>query len=544
LEGPVLNLEGFDGHGRDALLRKLPGRYDIIVIGAGINGCGIALEAARRGYRVLLLDQGDVGGGTSGRSSRLIHGGLRYLRDGKVRLVREASRGRHWLRTHYPHLVKPLRFLVPYFEGEGRHWITRIGLWFYDYLSGYTNVGRHRKLTPREVVAAEPRLRRDGLLGGAFYYDCWTDDFRLVLLNAKLAYDAGAHLLTYARVEELQWKDGRVDGVAFRDTLGNDRYEARSDVVINATGPWSDGLRQMANRAPRLRPTKGVHLFLPRTQVANMNAVVMRAPHDRRYVFALPWRNLTLVGTTDTDHHGPPGEVRAEPDDVDYLLEAVNHTFPLARAEPEDVVSTYAALRPLASRLGVPESSVSRREKILQDAPGLITLIGGKLTTYPSVARRVMRRAIRDLRTPPEGGEQPPPDGVPEGEEVGRERGKAIGLGQETLDHLAQAFGLELPELYASLEEEGLRDLMTPDLPYVRGEAVYAVRHEMALRLEDVLARRTRVMEEDPNHGLRVAKDVARLIGEHLGWDSTRIAEEVESYGATVAANEAFRKEA
>lgn len=515
------------------------------MIGAGINGCGIALEAAGRGYRVLLLEQGDVGSGTSSRSSRLIHGGLRYLRDGKIRLVREASRGRHWLRTHYPHLVKPLRFLVPYFEGEGRHWITRIGLWFYDYLSGYTNVGRHRKLTPREVVAAEPRLRRDGLLGGAFYYDCWTDDFRLVLLNAKMAFDAGAHILTYARVEELLWEDGRVVGVAFRDTLGNGPYEARSDVVINATGPWSDGLRQMATRVPRMRPTKGVHLFLPRTQVANMNAVVMRSPQDRRYVFALPWRSLTLVGTTDTDHQGAPEDVRTEPEDVDYLLEAVNDTFPLARAEPGDVVSSYAALRPLAARLGVPESSVSRRERIIRDAPGLVTLIGGKLTTYPSVVRRVMRRAIRDLRSAPKGEAWQPPAVVPEGEERGRKRGMTLGLGRETLDHLTQAFGLELPELYANLEEEGaFRDAMTPDLPYLRGEAVYAVRHEMALRLEDVLARRTRVMQEDPNHGLRVAGDVARLMAPHLGWDSERIAEEVALYRATVAANEAFREEA
>ncbi|MFQ6012991.1 MAG: glycerol-3-phosphate dehydrogenase/oxidase [Thermoplasmata archaeon] len=545
--GRILKLEGFDVHGREARLRDLPDRYDLLVIGGGINGCGIALEATRRGYRVLLLDQGDLGGGTSSRSSRLIHGGLRYLREGKVGLVWEASRERHWLRMHYPHLVRPLRFLIPYYRGEGRPWVTRLGLWLYDSLSGPANVGKRRSLTAPQVAAAEPRLRRDGLLGGDFYYDCWTDDFRLVLLNAKMAYEAGAHILPYARVDRVLREDGRVTGVAFHDTLGGGRYEVRGDVVVNAAGPWSDGVRKMVGRSPRLRPTKGVHLFLPRTQVGNMNALVMRSPRDGRFVFALPWRTLCLVGTTDTDYPGPPEEVRAEADDVAYLLEAVNHAFPLARAETEDVVSSYAALRPLAGRLGVPESSVSRREKILWDAPGLLTLIGGKLTTYRRVARRVVRRAFRDL-PPVCGGQGAPsrrPAGVPtpqQGEDRARDRGQALGLEPETIDHLIGAFGPELEELYAHLEAKPLREPIVPDLPYVRGEVAYAVRHEMALRLEDVLARRTRVMYEDPNHGLGVARDVAHLMASYLGWDPNRVVEEVERYGGAVAANEAFRR--
>ncbi|MCJ2554863.1 MAG: FAD-dependent oxidoreductase, partial [Candidatus Thermoplasmatota archaeon] len=252
-------LSTFDGRGRQAILDDLPDRYDLIVIGAGINGCGIALEAAGRGYRVLLLEQGDIGSGTSSRSSRLIHGGLRYLRDGKVRLVREASRERDWLLSQFPHLVKPIRFLIPFYRGEGRHWITRIGLWFYDYLSGNTNVAKHRTVTAPKVVAAEPRIRREELMGGAFYYDAWTDDFRLVLLNAKSAQAAGAHVLAYARVEEIIMDAGRAKGVAFRDMLEDRPYEVRSDVVVNATGPWSDSIRQMLGRSPRLRPTKGVH---------------------------------------------------------------------------------------------------------------------------------------------------------------------------------------------------------------------------------------------------------------------------------------------
>ncbi|MCJ2530928.1 MAG: glycerol-3-phosphate dehydrogenase/oxidase [Candidatus Thermoplasmatota archaeon] len=542
--GLNLKRSTFDGRGRQAILDDLPDRYDLIVIGAGINGCGIALEAAGRGYSVLLLEQGDIGSGTSSRSSRLVHGGLRYLRDGKVRLVREACRERDWLLSQFPHLVKPLRFLIPFYRGEGRHWVTRIGLWFYDYLSGYTNVAKHRTVTARKVVAAEPRLRREELIGGAFYYDAWTDDFRLVLLNAKRAHAAGAHVLTYARAEEIIMDAGRAKGVAFRDMLGDLLYEVRSDVVVNATGPWSDGIRQMLGRSPRLRPTKGVHLLLPRAQVGNMNAVVMRSPGDGRFVFAIPWRDLTLVGTTDTDHRGSPEDVHADSEDVAYLLDALNRTFPLARAEPNDVISTYAALRPLAERLGIPEASVSRRERIIQDAPGLVTLIGGKLTTYRSVAQRVVRRALRDLQTPAEGVKRPTSASVlQEGMDRAMREGEELGLGRETLDQLATAAGPEMPGLLAILEDRSLRDPVLPGLPYVRGQVAYAVRHEMALRLEDVLARRLRVMNEDPEHGLGVADEVAELMGPYLGWDAPRIASEVERYRAMVGANEGFREE-
>ena len=542
--GRNLKLGTFDGRGRQAILDDLPDRYELIVIGAGINGCGIALEAAGGGYSVLLLEQGDIGSGTSSRSSRLIHGGLRYLRDGKVRLVREASRERSWLLSQFPHLVKPLRFLIPFYRGEGRHWITRIGLWLYDYLSGYTNVAKHRTVTAPEVVAAEPRIRREELLGGAFYHDAWTDDFRLVLLNAKRAHTAGAHVLTYARAEDIIMDAGRAKGVAFRDMLEDRLYEVQSDVVVNATGPWSDSIRQRLGRSPRLRLTKGVHLLLPRTQVGNMNAVVMRSPDDGRYVFAIPWRGLTLVGTTDTDHGGSPEDVHADSEDVAYLLDTLNRTFPLARAEPDDVISTYAALRPLAGRPTIPESSVSRRERIIQDAPGLVTLIGGKLTTYRSVAQRVVRRALRDLPTPTAGVRRPTSTSVPqEGVDRAMREGEALGLGRETLDQLATAAGPEMPGLLAILEDRSLRDPILPELPYIRGQVAYAVRHEMALRLEDVLVRRLRVMNEDPGHGLGVADEVAELMGSYLGWDAPRIESEVERYRAIVGVNEGFREE-
>lgn len=541
--GRGLKRSTFDGRGRQAILDDLPDRYDLIVIGAGINGCGIALEAAGRGYGVLLLEQGDIGSGTSSRTSRLVHGGLRYLRDGKVRLVREASRERDWLLSQFPHLVKPLRFLIPFYRGEGRHWITRIGLWFYDYLSESTDVAKHRTVTAPEVVAAEPRIRREELTGGAFYYDAWTDDFRLVLLNAKRAHAAGAHILTYARAEEILMDAGRAKGVAFRDMLEDRLYEVRSEVVVNATGPWSDGVRRMLGRSPRLRPTKGVHLLLPRIQVGNMNAVVMRSPDDGRFVFAIPWRGLTLVGTTDTDHRGAPEDVHADSEDVAYLLDALNRTFPLARAEPDDVISTYAALRPLAGRSGIPESSVSRRERIIQDAPGLVTLIGGKLTTYRSVAQRVVRRALRDLPTPAEDMKRLTSASVPqEGVDRAMREGEALGLGRETLNQLAMAAGPEMPGLLAILEDRSLRDPILPELPYVRGQVAYAVLEEMALRLEDVLARRLRVMNEDPEHGLGVADEVAELMGSYLGWDARRIASEVERYRAIVGANEGFRE--
>lgn len=543
--------EAFSWRTRERILSDLESKYDLIVIGGGITGCGVSLETARRGFRVLLLEKGDIGSGTSSRSSRLIHGGLRYLKYGRLKLVREAGRERRRLRALYPYLVRPLRFVIPFYEGEGEgSLVTLFGLWLYDLLSGVRKTRRHRRLHREEVLAEEPRMRSEGLKGGALYYDCCTDDFRLVLLNAKMAHRAGVHILTYARVESIILEESRVTGVRFRDQLNGGTYEVRGRLLLNAAGPWSDQIRLMVpSGRERLRPTKGAHVLVPRSRVGNRNAVVMRSPRDGRVLFALPWHRFTIVGTTDTDFPGDPDGVRAGADDVEYLLEAVNHTFPRAALAPEDVVSSFAALRPLLREYGVSESEVSREYRIVEDARGLISVVGGKLTTYRRVSEKVASRIARILGHQARSSQTPSEASLAMTmAELEAMRPEVLedlstrGLDVEVADHLIAAYGPECGQLLDYIDEEVLRRRMVPELPYILAEVGYSVNHEMALRLEDVLARRTKVIYEDTEHGLGVAEEVAALMSRSLGWSEERAKQELRDYERVVASLEAFRK--
>lgn len=522
--------------------------YDLIVVGGGINGCGLAWEAARRGVRTLLLEKGDLGSGTSSRSSRLIHGGLRYLRHGHVKVVWEGTWERGHLRSAYPFLVRPLSFLIPFYEGAGEGPVlTQVGLWLYDVLAGF-NVRPHRTLSRKEVEAREPGLRREGLRGGGLYTDCRTDDFRLVLLNAKLAHGAGARIVPYAKVEALRWTGGRVAGVRFRDQIQGDAYEASARLVVNATGPWSDAFRaQVAGAEARLRPTKGVHILLPRERVGNRRAVVLRSPSDERVVFALPWGPYALVGTTDTDYDGSLDDVRADAGDVAYLLDAVNHAFPEADVAPADVISAYAALRPLVAEYGVSESDVSRDFRVVEDAPGLLSVLGGKLTTYRRAARQALKQVDRRLRRR-RGGAPAPSPATMTGVELEELRGwlederGALGWDDPVVRHLLASFGRESREILRYAQGEELRRRLVPSLPYVWAEVAYAVDHEMALRLEDVLVRRTGLLHEDPAHGMGVAGEVASFMARRLGWDDAHRREEEDAYARAVEASQAFRE--
>jgi glycerol-3-phosphate dehydrogenase len=340
---------------REKLRRLATDDLDLLVIGGGINGAGIAREAALRGLRTALVDKGDFASGTSSRSSKLIHGGLRYLEQGDVRLVLEASLERDLLRRVLaPHLVRPLPFFFPVYQGGPVSlWKLRGGLLAYDVLAGFRNIARHRIVRGAAAVDLEPKIRRDGLVGGALYYDCATDDARLVLETILAAEDAGASCLNYVAVERFEKREARIVGAWLRDrepaAEGPVLVRARS--VVNATGPWLDGIRELDDpgAARLLRPTKGVHVVVERERVGNRHAVVLNAVADRRVLFVIPWGDRALVGTTDTDHPGDPDHVTIESEDVDYLLETVNAHFPEARLGPSDVVAAFAGLRPLVA---------------------------------------------------------------------------------------------------------------------------------------------------------------------------------------------------
>ncbi|HEX5831048.1 MAG TPA: glycerol-3-phosphate dehydrogenase/oxidase, partial [Gemmatimonadaceae bacterium] len=327
---------------RRALERLASERYDLLVVGGGITGAGIARDAALRGLRTALVERADFGGGTSSRSSRLVHGGVRYLEHGQIGLVFEASRERARLLRLAPHVVRPLAFTWPVYRGARvPRWKLGVGLWLYDALARFRNVGRHERLTAADVLRAEPRLRPDGLVGGARYWDAATDDARLTLLTALGALEAGATVVNHAEVAELLRRDGRTRGAVVRDRITGEERPVSATIVVNATGPWTDALLRLdgASVSSLVRGTKGVHVLVPRERVGNVAAVTLVSAVDGRVMFVLPAGPFALIGTTDTPTVMPPDQVRATAADVEYLLASANATFPDARLTGEDVIS-------------------------------------------------------------------------------------------------------------------------------------------------------------------------------------------------------------
>jgi glycerol-3-phosphate dehydrogenase len=531
--------------------------FDLLVIGGGINGAGIARDAAMRGLRTALVEGADFASGTSSRSSKLIHGGLRYLEQGNVRLVLEAVRERERLRRLAPHLVRPQEFVFPvYRDGPLARWKLAAGLWAYDLLAGFWGVRRHRMLGAQAVRAAEPALRQDGLRGAGVYFDYRTDDARLVLETVLAAAREGATVVSYAQVVGLLKDGGRITGARIADRLGgNGGAIVRAHVVVNATGPWVDHVASLDESGPsRLRLTKGVHVVVPRARVGNRAAIVLHALADRRVMFVIPWGEHSIVGTTDTDHvGGPDTPPTVEPEDVAYLLDTTNHYFPAAALTSKDVVSAWAGLRPLIAPppgSGESPSDVSREEDIFVSTSGLVSIAGGKLTTYRLVAAAVVDRVVATLgragdtrrfgrsRT----GEVPLPGGrsspaVLAAAAISRD---GHGLAPVVIGHLADRYGSRLDEVLGLVAgDRGLAEPIMPGLPDPRAEIVEAVEHEWALTLEDVLRRRTQVALRDSEAGSGVAGDVAALMGRRLGWAPDAAREAASEY---IRAAEAGRR--
>jgi glycerol-3-phosphate dehydrogenase len=502
-----------------------------------------------RGFRTLLVDQGDLGSGTSSRSSRLIHGGLRYLEEGDFRLVFEALRERRTLLGIAPHLVRPLPFIFPVHRGDRLPlWKVWAGVWLYDLLALFRNVRGHRILGKRALLRAEPMLRERGLVGGALYYDAQCDDARLVIATARSAARHGALIANYMAVERLVLADGQVRGAEVRDRITGETARLTASVVVNATGPWCDLVRRMEDpqARPLLRLTKGVHVMVPRKRVGHQAAIAMTSPIDGRVMFILPWGDFSYIGTTDTDFSGTPDEVRPDPDDVVYLLRSANACFPNAHLSERDVIASWAALRALIIRegTGIPASHVSREHLITRGPAGLLTIAGGKLTTYRVMARELVDLAADQLHAA--SGRPRPPRAPTDTEPLpgGEVRdfaplaapGLELGIPARTVDHLLAHYGTEAAAVFNLVRErrELLRPL-SPHHPAIEAEVIHVARRELAQRVEDVLMRRTHVYYEVPDHGAPAARRVAELLGEELGWDAERIAAEAEEYARAVS---------
>jgi glycerol-3-phosphate dehydrogenase len=475
--------------------------FDLCIIGGGITGAGVALDAATRGWRVALIERGDFASGTSSASSKLIHGGLRYLEYGQFALVHEALVERGRLLRNASHLVQPLPFLLPYYAGQRvAPWKWRLGLTLYDLLAGRQNIARSRRLTSRQVLSTCPAMRGADLLGGARYYDALADDARLCLAVLQTATRYGATVANYVDAVDFEKQHGTITGVWAIDRLNQRRLLIRSRTVLNATGPWADELcrRGGDGGGPRLQPTKGVHLIAPAR--GHRDACLLLHPRDGRVFFVIPWHGRTLIGTTDTFPEPGLNALGVQPDEVAYLLEGYNRYFDLPLGN-DDVMGTFAGLRPLiAAQPGEP-SSRSREFRLLASPSGLVTALGGKLTTYRRMSetitdylgtrlgksRRCRTHALPLIGSPP----QPWPTFV---KEMTASIRKRFPIAPDSAAHLLHRYGDQTDAVLekVSQSENGFARLH-PEEPDLVGEQIWQRDEEMAIYPEDFFLRRSRI---------------------------------------------------
>jgi glycerol-3-phosphate dehydrogenase len=520
-----------------------PGReFDLLVIGGGITGCGIAREAAARGLTVALVEKSDFASGTSSRSSRLIHGGVRYLEHGQIRLVFESSAERRRLLRLAPHLVRPLAFTWPVYAGARiPRWKLGLGLTAYDALALFRNVRRHTRLSARGVLSREPGLAPTGLRGGALYYDAATDDARLTLANAIGAAELGAVVVNHATVRSLAVHDARVSGARVHDELTGNTVDVRAAVVVNATGPWSDTIRLLDSSARTAAPgravrgSKGTHIAIRRERVGNHEALTLLSPLDGRVMFVLPAGAFAIVGTTDTFTTASPDDVRATADDVSYLLETANRFFPAANLTPDDVVAAWAGIRPLLPSRSETPGAASREHAVAVSGAGLVSISGGKLTTYRVMATDVLRVVCRTLGRPLARGDRAP---LPGGD-IGSFDTLMDEISDETHDeplaaHLARSYGGRWRLVWSEISSDGGDAVLTDGLPYTAGELRYCARSEMACTLGDLLIRRTKLAFETRDHGSSIAERAATAVAGVLSWDERARSASVAAYASEV----------
>ena len=494
--------------------------WDIVVIGGGATGVGIAVDAASRGYDVLLLEQHDFGKGTSSRSTKLVHGGVRYLEQGNIALVMEALKERGLLRQNAPHLVSNLAFVVPNYDWWEAPFYG-LGLKIYNALAGKYGFGASEILTREETLARLPTINTDGLRGGVVYYDGQFDDTRLLINLAETAAEQGATLVNYVRVVAItKGADGFIDGVVAEDQESGQRWTIGARVVINATGAFSDSVRRLAEADVQalMAPSQGIHLVFDGTFLSSKSAIMVPHTSDGRVMFAIPWHGHTLVGTTDTPVETPTLEPRPLEEEIAFVLETAGQ-YLLRPPTRDDVLSVFVGIRPLVkSGDGKLTAALSRDHTIHFDASGLLTTTGGKWTTYRNMAEHTVDQAADYARL----AERPCVTRTlnVHGFHSNAERFGALSV--------YGADALAIQDLVRATP--ALATALHPELPYTAAEVVWAVRHEMARTVEDVLARRTRALFLNARAAAAMAPEVARLMAGELGWDDSRRAAETAAF--------------
>lgn len=530
----------FSPAGRIEALRGMATKpLDVLVIGGGITGSGVARDAALRGWKVALVEKEDFGFGTSSRSSKIVHGGVRYLEYGHFLLVRESARERRVVQSIAPHLVHRLDFLYPVFAPDSLLKV-RAGLAVFDWLASAEGAEKHETLDPDQVREHVPGLR-DPLRGAVVYPEYITDDARLTLENALSAAEHGALVANHARAEELfRDSSGRIHGARVRDTLDGAVYEVQARAVVNAGGPWAQEILQ-ESRLPvpkALRPSKGIHILLSAERLPLSGATFLKTPSGRRGL-AMRRLDYVYVGTTDEEYTGPLDTPRATREEVLDVLAMTQDSFPHAGLELADVLASWAGIRPLIAEEGKSTRDTSREDEVWHGPPGLVTVAGGKLTTYRRMAGRVVEALRDELGTPPDDVDrtaETPLPGAPAGDvaafvrELG-ERLAAPGVSGRTVERLLWLYGRQLDDLLALAgEDPDWLEPLGPDVPAVRGEVKLAVEREMALTLADFMDRRSALLLFSPGFGLAGVETAADVMAELLGWDDARRTHELAAY--------------
>ena len=520
--------------------------FDVVIVGGGITGAGCLLDAASRGLSAALIEKDDFASGTSSKSSKLVHGGLRYLQQRRVVLVYEALAERQRLLHNAPHLVRILPFLIPMFSTDGlinpkAARALGTAMWAYDLTGGLRIGKKHKRLSAAEALEIFPTLPPDRLDHGYIYYDCETDDARLtlsVIRTAVLDFEAAAANRA-AATGILKNSAGKCRGVSV-ETAEGDSFEISCDTVISAAGVWSDEVRRLDEKGipAKLRPAKGIHVGVPRKMFGNEAAAVVPVGSDKRSIFIVPWENITYLGTTDTDYEGDINAPSCTLEDVEYLLKAANSNTS-ADVGLDDIVSVWSGLRPLVKD---PKSQstadMSRRHSITASAAGVVNIVGGKLTTYRKMASDAVDEALqhldkndarmsRTLNLKLRGAS----------EDSGTDSSSSAGSGIDAAyeSRLAMRYGTEAGEIQALVESDtSLGEPLHADLPYCMAEAVYAARSEMAVTLDDVLSRRTRARLQNARASAEAAPAVAKVLANELDWSQERTKQEIESYRQSI----------
>lgn len=510
--------------------------YDLAIIGGGINGVAIARDAAMRGMKTILFEKTDFGSGASTKTSKLAHGGLRYLEHCEFGLVKESMHERFLLLKNAPHLVLPLAFVIPVYKDDPHpFWQIKLGLSIYDYLGKETNLPKYKSLSKEEVIALFPGLKSEGLKGGCLYYDAIMKDNRLIMENILSAEQYGSQFFNYTTVTGLRTDKEGITGVEYWNSQQKIQGSISAKAVVNCTGAWSDQIIQMDESLEftHTYPTKGVHVVIP--QVSANYALILRAPQDQRIFFLIPWEGNSLLGTTDTIYHGDPDEVHVKEQDQEYLYNALGHHFPELNLNNATSIATFAGLRPLTGKKRVNPSFMSRTHKIHRSSSKLISVLGGKFTTHRKVAQEVVDVVSNQLKY--NGFSKCLTAETPLIGAINRDDSefcafclREFGLKESQARHLFYNYGINSQKIL-SLVGGNLQDLeqICPLHPHIMAEVVYAIKYEHALRLEDWFLRRTSI-GYSPCRGEHCAAKVSLKFAELLGWDESCREKSLESF--------------